>query len=76
MSDNNDNNGKGGGSILGSVKGKRAQAKRKAAEGQLGGLLDDLEKADAVVAGVLEKITDLLVDAGESPEDIRKQLNR
>ena len=57
--------------LLQQVKGELEDARRKKIKGELKELIGELDKANAVVEGIMEKIEDKVREAGEKEETIQ-----
>jgi len=61
-------------SLLQQVKGELEDARRKKIKGELKELIGELDKANAVVEGIMEKIEDKVREAGDKEETIKSIL--
>jgi len=60
--------------LLQQVKGELEDARRKKIKGELKELIGELDKANAVVEGIMEKIEDKVREAGDKEETIKSIL--
>ena len=60
--------------LLQQIKGELEDARRKKIKGELKELIGELDKANAVVEGIMEKIEDKVREAGDKEETIKSIL--
>lgn len=60
--------------ILNSVTAEILKARKESAKAKVKKLIEDLDKAEAVVEGIKDEIVSILVDVGDKEEEIRAAL--